>query len=74
MSADASARRAGRISVRRFASATEADRHDLEFWSKIPEHERVMHVWKLSQELWRLRGDLPDESRLSRSVESVRRR
>jgi len=66
--------RAGRVTVRRFASLAEADRHDLEYWRQIPEAERIRQVWRLSQELWRLRGDLPDESGLSRSVARIRRR
>jgi hypothetical protein len=67
------ARRA-RITVRRYASAAEADRHDLEFWMQMSDAERVLHVWRLSQELWRLRGTLPDEPGLCRSVAIVRRR
>src|SRR2546426_9443659 len=55
--------RTDRMTVRRFASSAEADRHDLEFWHQIPERERVIQAWRLSQEGWRLRGDLPDESR-----------
>jgi hypothetical protein len=66
--------RAGRVTVRRFASAAEADRHDLEYWLQMSDAERVLQVWRLSQELWRLRGDLPDESELSRSVARLRRR
>jgi hypothetical protein len=66
--------RAGRVTVRRFASAAQADRHDLEYWMQVPEAERVLVAWRLSQELWRLRGDLPDESGLSRSVARIRRR
>jgi hypothetical protein len=68
------AERRGRITVRRFPSAAEADRHDLEFWATIPEAERVREVWRLSQEIWRLRGDLPDEPGLCRSVARVHRR
>ena len=58
---DHAATRAGRIGVRRYTSAAEADRHDLEFWMQMPDAERILLVWRLSQELWRLRGDLPDE-------------
>jgi hypothetical protein len=32
--------RAGRVTVRRFASAAEADRHDLEYWMQVPEAAR----------------------------------
>ena len=73
MPADAEARRA-RISVRRFASAAEADRHDVEFWLTLSESERVLQVWRLSEQIWRLRGDPPYEPGLHRSVEGLRRR
>ena len=62
------------MTVRRYSSAADADRHDLEFWMQIPEAERVLRVWQLSQEIWRLRGDLPDEPGLCRSVARVHRR
>jgi hypothetical protein len=70
----ARASRAGRVTVRRFASAAEANRHDLEYWMHLPEADRVLLTWRLSQELWRLRGDLRDESGLSRSVARILRR
>jgi hypothetical protein len=60
--------------VRRFASSAEADRHDLEFWQQIPERERVIQAWRLSRELWLLRGELRDEPGLCRSVARVRSR
>jgi hypothetical protein len=66
--------RSGRIVTRRFDSMAEADRHDLEFWLTIPERERVVQVWRLSQDLWRLRGELRDEPGLCRSVARVHRR
>ena len=71
---DRAADRRGRLSVRRYASAAEADRHDLEFWMQIPESERVLQVWRLSLEQWQLAGHPPYEPRLHRSVASVRRR
>jgi hypothetical protein len=60
--------------VRRFASAAEADRHDLEFWQQMPDAERVLHTWRLSLELAQLRGDPPHEPGLHRSVTRVHRR
>jgi hypothetical protein len=63
-----------RMTVRRYPSAAEADRHDLEYWLQIPESERVLRAWQLSQEVWRLRGDPPDEPGLCRSVARVCRR
>jgi hypothetical protein len=62
------------ITVRRYSSAAEADRHDLEYWMRIPERERILRVWTLSQELWRLRGELRDEPGLCRSVARLHRR
>ena len=73
MTSDNAASRASRMTVRRYSSATDADRHDLEFWMQIPEAERILRVWQLSQEIWQLRGDLPDEPGLCRSVARVRR-
>jgi hypothetical protein len=52
------------MSIRRYATAAEADR----FWMQMPDGERIAHVWRLSQEIWRLRGNLPNESGLCRSV------
>ena len=67
-------RRARRVTVRRFASAEEADRHELEYWLSLSPEERLAQVWRLSTELWRLRGEFRDEPGLCRSVASVRRR
>ena len=66
--------RRSRITVRRFATAAEADRHDIEFWMQLSDAERVLQAWRLSEEIWRLRGDPPHEPGLHRSVASVRRR
>src|SRR5262249_7160708 len=72
--AEQSTDRSARLVTRRFESSAEADRHDLEFWRQIPERERVLQVWRLSQELWRLRGELRNEPGLCRSVARVHRR
>ena len=66
-------RRVRRITVQRFASAAEADRHDLEYWLSLAPTERLLQVWRLSVELWGWRGELRDEPGLCRSVASVRR-
>lgn len=62
------------ITIRRFASNAEAERHDREFWRQMPWHERVMLAWRLSVEQWELLGRGADEPGLCRSVASVRRR
>jgi hypothetical protein len=66
-------RRERRITIRRFATAAEADRHDVEYWRQLSDAERLLYAWRLSQELWTLRGELPDEPGLCRSVARVRR-
>lgn len=61
-------------SIRRFASAADADREDLAYWLRIPESERVVQVWRLSVDLWRLSGEKVHEPGLCRSVARVLRR
>ena len=61
------------MTVHRFASAAEADAHDLEFWMRMSDKERILHVWTLSRELWQLAGESRDERGLCRSVARVRR-
>jgi hypothetical protein len=56
-----------RITVRRFASAAEADRHDLEFWRQFTDGERVIEAWRLSEEQWRLRGEFPTDPDVCRT-------
>jgi hypothetical protein len=69
-----SATRRQSVTVRRFESAADADRHDLEYWLQIPDADRILQVWRLSEALWRLRGDFPHEPGLCRSVARVYRR
>jgi hypothetical protein len=52
------------MTIRRFASAADADREDHAYWQQIPEAERALEVWRLSQELWRLKGGPPHEPRI----------
>jgi hypothetical protein len=66
--------RRGRMTVRRYASAADADRHDFEFWMQLSASERVVEVWRLSQEQWTLAGHPSHESGFCRSVASLRRR
>ena len=63
-----------RMTIRRFASSADADRHDMEFRQQIPAADRVLQVWQLSQEQWQVAGRPPYEPGLCRSVASVRRR
>ena len=56
------------MTVRRFGSNAEADRHDAAYWRGIAPHERVLFAWRLSVEQWELLGRKPDEPGLCRSV------
>jgi len=69
-----SAARERRITIRRYATNAEADRHDIEYWRQPSDAERLLYAWRLSQELWTLRGELSDEPGICRSVARVRRR
>jgi hypothetical protein len=74
MSDSPAAERRARATVRRFSSAAEADRDDSAYWKGIPAADRVLEVWRLSQEQWAIVAASPHEPGLSRSVASVRRR
>lgn len=65
--------RARRLIVRRYESASDADRDELAYWRQLSDAERVLQVWRLSVEQWRLRGERVDERGLRRSVARVRR-
>lgn len=62
------------MTVRVYQSATDQDEHDRDFWKTIPPDERISETWRLSEELWRLKGDFNDEPGLCRTVARIRRR
>jgi hypothetical protein len=68
------AERARRMTIRRYASSREADADDLAYWRQMSDADRVLETWRLSVELWRLKGELPNEPGLCRSVARVHRR
>lgn len=68
---DRTASRASRMDVRVYPSLAAHDRDDASFWAALPLEQRALQAWKLSEEQWRLRGELPDESGLPRSVARV---
>lgn len=74
MDGDSRAPRSARVTVTRYSSAAEADRHDIEFWMQMSGAERLLHAWRLSQEIWSLSGDHAHEPGLCRSVARVQRR
>ena len=68
-----SADRRERMRVRVFRSLAEQDREDAAFWASLPADARVLEVWRLSEEQWRLRGEFPDEPGLCRSITRLQR-
>lgn len=66
--------RMNRLTTKVFRSAAEQDRHNADEWSAVPVAERLREVWRMSEELWRLKGEFPDEPGLCRSVARVTRR
>ena len=49
----------------------ESDRADREFWAALTADERVLETWRLSLELWELKGWDTGEPGLCRSVARV---
>jgi hypothetical protein len=70
---DAASARRKRMDVRVYPSLVGHARDDAAYWAAMPVDVRILQVWKLSEEQWRLRGEFPDASGLPRSVASVRR-
>ena len=70
---DDAAGRRSRMQVRVYRSSVDHDRDDAAYWQSLPIDVRVLEVWKLSEEQWRLRGEFPDEPGLCRSVARIHR-
>ena len=61
-------------STRKTRLGADSDRADREFWAALSPDERVLETWRLSLELWQLKGWNPGESGLRRDVTRVVRR
>jgi hypothetical protein len=62
------------ITLRKLRQGEEAERADREFWAQLTPAERVEETWRLTLELWELKGWDPGEPGLCRSVARVLRR
>ena len=69
----AAADRRQRMQVRTYPSLAAHGRDDAAYWRALPVAVRVLQVWKLSEEQWRLRGEWTHEPGLCRSVARLRR-
>ena len=70
---DRAEERRRRMQVRIYRSQAEHDRDDPAYWAALPVDVRILQVWRLSEEQWRMRGEFPDEPGLCRSVTRVHR-
>lgn len=66
--------RSGITSVRKLKLGAESERADRAFWAALTPEARLLETWKLSAELWQMRGWNPDEPGLCRIVARVERR
>jgi hypothetical protein len=62
------------ITARKTTRRGPDDEIDLEFWARVTPDERFAEAWRLSEEIWRLKGWDPGEPGLSRSVARLIRR
>ena len=67
------AARARRITIRKARLGAEDERLDREFWAELTPDERILETWRLSLELWAMKGWDPGEPGLCRSVARVHR-
>jgi hypothetical protein len=65
---------ARRITARKTTHREMDDRFDVEFWAGVSRDERFAEAWRLSEEIWRLKGWDPGEPGLPRSVARLLRR
>jgi hypothetical protein len=59
--------RARHITVRKARLGEEDEKLDREFWAQLSREERVLEAWRLSLELWELKGWDAGEPGLYRS-------
>ena len=62
------------ITARKITRRGPVDDVGLEDWPRVTPDERFAEAWRLSEEIWRLKGWDPGEPGLSRSVARVIRR
>ena len=61
------------MTVRVFRTMAEQEAGDREFWKSLSPEDRILETWRLSEELWRLKGEFPDEPGLCRTITRVLR-
>ena len=59
--------RARTITIRKARFGAEDERLDREFWAKLTPDERILETWRLSVELWEMKGWDPGKSGRSQS-------
>ncbi len=69
----AKSRRAN-VEVKLYRTMAEHDADDPAYWAKLSPNERVELAWELSEQLYRMRGEFVDDTRLRRSAVRIIRR
>lgn len=64
----------GREITARKTTQRQSGDFDREFWARVTPDERFAETWRLSEEIWRLKGWDPGEPGLPRSTARVIRR
>jgi len=62
------------VTVRVFRSFAEHEAADREYWKQLTPTQRLDLTLELSEELYRLKGEVPDEPGICRSVTRLYRR
>jgi hypothetical protein len=62
------------ITLRKIVRGPSEEQLDTEFWERVTPNERFAEAWRLSEEIWRLKGWDPGEPGFSRSTARVIRR
>ena len=63
--------RAPHVTIRKTRLGPESDRLEREFWAGLTPAERVEEAWRLTLELWEMKGWDPGEPGLRRAVARV---
>ena len=69
------AERRSRITIHKARIGSEEEKRlERAFWAQLTPNERLLETWRLSLELWQMKGWDQGESRLHRSITRIVRR
>jgi hypothetical protein len=59
--------------LRKYTSFDEAKADEYRYWQSRPAHERMAAVSEITQELYAMKGEAPDQPKLDRTLVRVKR-